>query len=172
MPNSQSTLPEEVEAVFREFRVCELTTLSRDGTPITWPTSARYLPEKGQFIITTSIGLSNKAFHIRRNPHVSLLFSYPVASGLTNPSAVLVQGDAVAPDKILTSVDGLEDYWLETIFRRQPASSMIILNPLMRKMTDWYYMRLLITITPRKIVWWPEGDFSRAAQSLEVAYVG
>jgi hypothetical protein len=32
-----------------------------------------------------------------------------------------MQGDAVAPDKVVTSVEGLEDYWRDTIFRRQPA---------------------------------------------------
>ncbi len=31
-------LPPEVGAVFEEFRTCEMSTLARDGTPITWPT--------------------------------------------------------------------------------------------------------------------------------------
>jgi hypothetical protein len=160
------TLPPEVLAVFREFRTCEFSTIGRDGTPLAWPTSARYLPEQEQFLLTTSIVYPQKAFNIRRNPHVALLFSNPTASGLDNPPAVLVQGLAAAPDKIVTSVAGLEDYWRDTIFRRQPASRLYSSNALMRYLTDWYYMRIVITVRPQTIRWWPSGDFSRSASQL------
>lgn len=161
-----SDLPPDVTAVFREFRTCEFSTIGRDGTPVAWPTSARYLPEQGQFLLTTSIAFSQKAINIRRNPHVALLFSNPTASGLVNPPAVLVQGIAAAPDKITTSVTGLEDYWRDTIFRRQPASRLYSSNALMRYLTDWYYMRLVITVRPRIIRWWPSGDFSQPASQI------
>ncbi len=159
-------LPSEVAAVFREFRTCEFSTIGRDGTPIAWPTSARYLPEQGQFLLTTSISLAQKAFNIRRNPQVALLFSNPTASGLDNPPAVLVQGIAAAPDQITTSVAGLEDYWRDTIFRRQPASRLYSSNALTRYLTDWYYMRIVITVRPQTIRWWPSGDFSQQAEKL------
>ena len=160
-------LPPEVAAVFREFRVCELTTLAQDGTPTTWPLAARYQPD-GRFLMTTSIGFPQKAFNIRRNPRVSMLFSDSTGSGLNTPPAVLVQGDAVAEDKIITSVEGLEEYWRETIFRRQPASEIIGGNAITPKLMDWYYMRLLIFVTPRLIQWWPNGDFTQPAHQLEV----
>jgi hypothetical protein len=32
-------------------------------------------------------------------------------------------------------------------------------------------MRLLIHITPRRIRWWPHGDFARPAVELEVDHV-
>ncbi len=170
-----NSLPPEVQATIREFRTCEFTTLSKNGTPVTWPVSARYLVDQERFLLTTSIGLPQKAYHIRRNPHVSLLFSDPTASGLTNPPAVLVQGDATAEDKVVTSVNaapGLREYWRETIFRRQPASAMFSNNALMRKMMDWYYMRIIIYVLPRAIYWWEAGDFSRPTKILEVAHVG
>ena len=154
-------LPPGVEAVFREFRTCEMSTLARDGAPITWPTLPFWRPEEGRFLITTSIGLPRKAFNVRRNPRVSLLFSDPTASGLTNPPAVLVQGDAEAPDEVVTSVEGFEDE-LRQVFRRQPASGFYSSNPFTRYLFDWYYMRLLIHVTPRRILWWPKGDFQRA----------
>ncbi len=75
-------LPPEVEAVFLEFRTCEMSTLARDGAPITWPTLPFWRPHEGRFLITTSIGLPHKAFNVRRNPRVALLFSDPTASGL------------------------------------------------------------------------------------------
>ena len=81
-------IPEEVEAVFREFRTCEFSTLAADGTPITWPMLPFWRAETGQFMTTTSIGLPDKAFNIRRNPRVALLFSDPTGSGLFDPPAV------------------------------------------------------------------------------------
>lgn len=161
-------LPDEVRAVFREFRTCEFSTLAKDGTPITWPTSARYQPDQARFLITTSIGLPQKAINIRRNPRVSLFFSNATASGLLSPPAVLVQGDAEAPDTIVTSVAGLEDYWRETILGRQPAAKMYSQNALTRYLTDWYYMRIVIYIQPRRIIWWPAGDMTVQPQIYEV----
>ena len=166
------TLPPEVAAVLREFRACEFTTLSKDGTPTTWPTSAWYEPGAMRFLITTSIGLPQKAFNVRRNPRVALLFSDPTGSGLTSPPAVLVQGEAIAPDKVVSSPKGLEDYWRDTIFRRQPATEALTTNPVMRKLMDYHYMRLLIWVTPRRILWWPKSDFTRPAQEVEVPHVG
>ena len=164
-----SNLPLEVEAVFREFRTCEMSTLARDGSPITWPTLPFWRPDEGRFLITTSIGLPHKAFNIRRNPRVSLLFSNPTASGLTNPPAVLVQGDGEAPDEVVTSVEGFEDE-VRRVFRRQPASGFYSSNPITRYFFDWYYMRLTIYVSPRRILWWPGGNFERSP--LEVDRVG
>ena len=168
-------LPSEVQSVVRAFRTCEFTTLSKEGKPVTWPVTTRYLTDQGHFLLTTSIGLPQKAYNIRRNPRVSLLFSNPTGSGLTDPAAVLIQGDAKAPNEIVTSVnevEGLREYWLELIFRRQPSSAMFSANPIMRKMMDWYYMRIVITVTPRAIYWWPKGDFTQPAQTIEAVHVG
>ena len=64
-------LPDEITAVFREFRTCEFTTLARDGAPITWPTLPFWQPEHGRFLVTTSIGLPQKVFNVRRDGRVS-----------------------------------------------------------------------------------------------------
>ena len=170
-PRNFSELPSEVEAVFREFRTCEMSTLARDGTPITWPTLPFWQPDEGRFMITTSISLSQKASNVRRNPRVSLLFSNPTASGLENPPAVLVQADAESPDEMMTSVEGFEDE-LRRVYRRQPASRVYSSNPLLRYFMDWYYMRLVIHVTPRRILWWPRADFSQAPLDIEADHVG
>jgi hypothetical protein len=164
-------LPPEVEAVLRAFRTCEFTTLARDGTPISWPTLPFYDEERGRVLITTSIGLPQKVFNVRRDPRVSLLFSDPTASGLVAPPAVLIQGDAEAPDEVATEIRGFEDA-LRQVYERQPASAAYGRNRLTRRLFDWYYMRLLIWVTPRRVVFWPEGDFSRAPKEVEVAHVG
>jgi general stress protein 26 len=160
-------IPEEIETVFRQFRTCEMSTLSKDGTPITWPVTPFYEPEKNRFVITTSIGLPQKAFHIRHNPKVSLFFSNPVGSGLKNPPSILVQGDAEAPDQIVTWSEELEKYW-RYIFKRQPAGKANSSNQLMRFLLDWYYMRLFVYVTPKRILKWANGDFKEKPYVLEV----
>jgi hypothetical protein len=169
-----NTLPSEVLSAVQEFRTCEFTTLSKGGVPVTWPVSALYQPEQNQFLLTSSIGFPQKAFNIRRNPRVSLLFSNPTGSGLTNPPSVLIQGDATAVDKIMVSfneVDGLREYWRDTILRRQPGSMMFSDSAIMRTMMDYYYMRILICVVPRAVYWWPESDFSKPAVTMEAVHV-
>lgn len=156
-PVPVKTIPHEIESVFTEFRTCEFSTIARDGTPITWPAATLYDPQKANFLLTTSIGLPAKVFNVRRNPRVSLLFSDPTASGLESPPAVLVQGNAEAGDEVV-SVDGLERYW-QILWKRQPMSRMYSL-PIARHFSDYYYMRLLITVTAKRILVWPSGDFT------------
>jgi hypothetical protein len=159
-------LPQGVEEVFRRFRTCEFSTLGRDGTPVTWPLVALWRPEEGRFVLTTSIGLPQKAFNIRRDPRVSLLFSDPTASGLENPPAVLVQGEAEAPDSIETSPYRLREYW-SRLFEIQPAGKVYGANRLTRYLMDWYYMRLYISVRPRRVLFWPNGDFTQAPVEAE-----
>ena len=164
-------VPAEVEAVFREFRTCEFSTLAADGTPITWPMLPFFRASTGQFMTTTSIGLPDKALNIRRNPRVSLLFSDPTGSGLFDPPAVLVQGDAVAPDEVKTSIGGFENEVM-LVYRRQPAGAMYTSNRALRWFSDWYFLRLEITVTPRRILWWECGDLSSAPTVVEAIHVG
>ena len=62
-------MPSTAGDIIRNYRTCEFTTLFRDGAPQTWPVGARLL-EDGRFLLTTSIGLPQKAFNIRRNAKV------------------------------------------------------------------------------------------------------
>lgn len=158
-------LPPEIRAVIEEFRTCELTTCAKDGGPITWPTVPFYDPARGIFIVTTSIALAQKALNVRRNPRVALLFSDPTASGLRRPPAVLIQGNAVAPDRVETEISPDVAAGIERLFRRQPAGTVYSANRLTRHIFDWYYMRLRIEVTPVRIRWWPHGDF--AARPIE-----
>lgn len=167
-------LPAEVEAVLNEFRTCELSTIAKDGTPLTWPITALFKPETGHILLTTSIGFPQKAFNIRRSPRVSLLYSNPTGSGLTNPPAVLVQGEATVSHDILTSPASnsqLKNVWLH-IMRFQPYSPIYRDDNLSHRLFDWYFMRLLITVTPYRISWWQQGDFTQVPQELEFDHVG
>src|SRR5262249_10258946 len=128
------------------------STYARDGAPQTWPTLPFHQDSTGQFVVTSSVGLPQKAYNVRRDGRVSLLFSDPTASGLHRPPTVLVQGDAVCPETVTTDLTGLED-GLALAFRRQPASAVYSSNGVMRFLMDWYYMRLTIFVTPRRILY-------------------
>jgi hypothetical protein len=168
--NRQSfDLPPDVLEVFRRFFTAELTTTGKDGMPVTWPITVRFLEDHQQFLLTTSIGMPGKLFNIRRVNRVSLSFTEPHGSGLIDPPHVVVQGHATIDETLRTSVDGLEDYWRETIFARQPASKMISDSALMRWLMDWYYIRYVITVDPVRISWWQNGDYSNDLRSIAVA---
>ncbi len=161
-------VPDEVVEVFHHFRTAELTTIGRHGTPATWPITTVYHPDRGEFLGATSIGLSQKAVNIARNPHVSLLFSEPRASRVRNPPAVLVQGDAVAEE--VTTLEGIEDVWAK-IYRFQPAARWTTWGPVMRQLVGkWYYVRIPLRISPIRILYWPAADFVETP--VEVPRVG
>ncbi|MCL4448532.1 MAG: pyridoxamine 5'-phosphate oxidase family protein [Actinobacteria bacterium] len=158
-------LNKNVLEVLKEFRCCEFSTVSRSGTPVTWPTVTLYQPDrssqskeqKDQFTVTTSISWPQKAFNIRRSPNVSLFFSDPTAAGLYNPPFVLVEGSAKVDDAIQSDTVGLEQYW-KLLYKRQPVSKLWSTLPFQPFM-DWYYMRLVIHVSPSKITWWQGKDF-------------
>jgi hypothetical protein len=117
---------------------------------VTWPVTPRLLDD-GRFLLTTSIGLPQKAFNIRRNPKVSMLFSEPMGSGVAEPGAVLIQGDATAEDRIITDVSSDKELaaLLETLVIRQPAGALWS-SRLGRRMWWSYYIRILTYVTPRR----------------------
>ena len=111
---------------------------------MTWPVSPRLLAD-GRFLLTTSIGMPQKAFNVRRNPKVSLLYSEPTGSRVTAPGAVLIQGDATAEDRIVTDMSSDKDLtaFMETISGRQPAGAFW--STWFGRRLMWpYYIRLLI----------------------------
>jgi hypothetical protein len=140
--------PEQL-AVVEQFRTCEFATLSRSGVPIAWPL-APLRREDGTFVVTTSIGLPQKAFNVRRDPRVAMLFSDPTGSGLEDAPDVLVQGTATCPDEVASGPGGVEELW-RRLYERQPASKAYSANAVSRKVMDFYYLRLQIIVTPTAV---------------------
>lgn len=135
--------------VLRAYRTCEFVTLGRDGTPLVWPTAV-WRHEDGTLLVTTSLAFAQKALNVRRDPRVALLFSDPTGSGLDHAPQIFVGGRADCPDTVMTGPEGAEDYW-RMLFERQPHSRSYLSAP-MRRLTEWYYLRLLITVTPEQVV--------------------
>jgi hypothetical protein len=133
-------------SVIDSYRTCEFVTLSKSGVPIAWPTATLRRPD-GTFLVTTSIALPQKAYNVRRDPRVAMLFSEPTASGLDGAPQLLVQGTATCPDEIVTDFRDNAEYW-RRLYERQPFNRVYSANAVTRRIFDWYYMRLLITVTP------------------------
>lgn len=134
--------------VLDAYRTCEFATLGKDGTPAAWPTAVKRRPD-GTLLLTTSLAFTQKAFNIRRDGRVALLFSDPTGSGLDPAPQIAVNGRAACPDEIMTGPQGAEDYW-SMLFVRQPHSRGYVRAP-MRPLMDWYYLRLLITVEPERV---------------------
>ncbi|GAA4609387.1 hypothetical protein BJY16_007300 [Actinoplanes octamycinicus] len=136
-------------AVLDAYRTCELATLTSSGSPVAWPTSG-LRRDDGTFLLTTSLGYPQKAFNIRRDGRVALLFSDPTASGLDTPEQILVQGVAACPDEIhVDPVGDLSRLWAR-LMQRQPSSQKYLNWPA-TVMADFYFMRLLITVHPTAV---------------------
>ncbi|MGA5464934.1 pyridoxamine 5'-phosphate oxidase family protein [Mycobacterium sp. NPDC050041] len=164
-------MPTAALDIIDRYFTCELTTLGRGGAPQTWPVSPRLLAD-GRFLVATSIGLPQKAFNIRRDPRVSMLFSEPTGSGVAAPGAVLIQGDAVAEDAIVTDALADPDFaaLMQTVARRQPAGA--IWHSRVGRRVFWsYYMRILMHVTPRRALYWPNRDFAAAPIELDLSEV-
>ena len=172
-------LPGPVLDVFKHFYTAEMTSLARDGTPITWPVLPIFWERRGVFVTFTSIGLPQKAFNLRRNPKTALLFSESTGSDLENPPIVLVQGCALAEDRLIVSGEDSDPELLEALvnqaqkmIERQPAMPLYMSNPVTRYLMDWYFMRLMIVIEPRTITWWEGGSYDHPPQRWEAGNVG
>jgi hypothetical protein len=153
-------------AIIKNYRTCEFTTVFRDGTPQIWPVSPLLLGD-GRLLLCTSIGFPQKVFNIRRNPKVSLLFSEPTGSGLSNPGAVLICGEAVADDRVIADVTSLPILGELTriVMERQPASRFMS-SLVGRRVFPSYYWRLAIYVEPAKVFFWPTRDFTMTPHTL------
>jgi hypothetical protein len=164
-------LPPEISGVLCEYYTCEVTTVNRQGQPITWPSLPYFYEAAGQILLTVSIAFPVKAFNVRRHPQISLLYSDPTGSGLEQAPAVLIQGDAEVSELLDFTSPQIRGLFRVTS-RRQPDVRRFTSNRFMRKLFTWYlYQRLVITVLPRSIKVWPQGDFSIAPKEIEVKYV-
>lgn len=164
-------IPSEISTVLREYYTCEVTTVNRQRQPITWPSLPYYDEETGQIILTVSIAFPVKAFNARRHPQVSLLYSDPTGSGLDQLPSVLIQGDAKVKE-LLNYTDPQILELFRVTGQRQPDSRRFVSNKFVRRIFTWYlFQRLVITVEPRRMQVWKQGDFSAAPKEIEVKYV-
>jgi len=164
-------IPSEINTVLREYYTCEVTTVNRQGQPITWPSLPYYDEKTGQIVLTVSIAFTVKAYNARHHPQVSLLYSDPNGSGLDRPPAVRVQGDATVAELLNYTTPQILGLFRVT-GRRQPDSRRFTSNRFVRSIFTWYlFQRLVITVEPQRIQVWQQGDFNAVPKEIEVKYV-
>lgn len=56
---------------------------------------------------------------------------------------------------------------METVFARQPAGAFMS-SWLGRRLFPFYYVRILIQVTPRRAFFWPTRDFTSPPQELDL----
>jgi Pyridoxamine 5'-phosphate oxidase len=144
-------LPGEVQAVFEHFITTEFTTVDRKGQPITWPVTPYYKPGEECIDVTTGLGYPKKANDARSNPMVALLFSDPTGSGLEDASMVLVQGTADVDDRDLAA--NRERYSRESV-AKLPGTAKLQPPDRIKRMLDWYFMRIYIHVRPERVFVW------------------
>jgi general stress protein 26 len=148
-----SILPEPVEQLLEAALVGELTVVDATGHPVTYPLIPLYDGEK--IYLTSSTLFSRKLEHIKGNPKVSLSITDPIAVGGRMDRAT-VQGDARVIEE---DPHGGWERLLPIWERKEPA---IVSFLKVRVALPLFFERALIEITPRRSLYWPDGDAATA----------
>jgi hypothetical protein len=152
-----ASLPDDVQAVFDRFITTELTTVGRDGQPVTWPVNPFYERGAPCIDVTTGLGWPKKASDARANPLVAALFSDPIGSGLSDPPMVLVQGTAAVDDHDL---EGNRVRYEREFADKLPGSARFTPPPSFKRFMTWYYWRIYINVRPERVYVWPHGEIA------------
>lgn len=148
-----AAMPEPVGRLLEAALVGELTAIDRRGRPVTYPLIPLWDGEK--VYLTSSALFSRKLDHIRANPRVALSITDPVAVGGATDRAT-IQGDARIIDE--DPHGGWER--LLPIWERKEPSIVLFLKA--RVALPLFFERAMIEITPRRVLYWADGDASRA----------
>ena len=148
-----STLPEPVEQLLDAALVGELTVVDGTGHPVTYPLIPLYDGER--IYLTSSTLFSRKLEHIKGNPKVSLSITDPIAVGGRTDRAT-VQGDARVIEE--DPHGGWER--LLPIWEKKEPSIVLFLKA--RVALPLFFERSLIEITPRRALYWADGDAATA----------
>ena len=149
-------LPEPVERLLGEALVGELTVVGQHGEPITHPLIPLY---DGEHVLMHSSTLfSRKLEHIKRNPHVAVALSDPVAlRGLTDRATIVGTARVIEDDP--------HDQWERLILdlwrKKEPVIDAFLK---MRVALPLFFERAVIEITPQRCLYWAGGDTSRAPE--------
>ena len=155
-----AVVPEPVAVLLDTALVGELSVVDSNGRPVTYPLIPLWDGEK--VYMTSSSLFSRKLEHIRGNPKVSVSITDPVVVGGAVGRAT-IQGDA----RIIE--DDPHGGWerLLPIWERKEPSIVYFLK--VRVALPLFFERALIEITPRRVLYWSDGD---AAGAPAVTAVG
>ena len=146
-------LPQPVERLLNEALVGELTVIGLGGQPITHPLIPLYDGER--ILMHSSTLFSRKLEHIKRNPHVSVSLTDPVAMrGLTDRATIQGTARIVEDDPHSQWERLILDLWR----KKEPVIDAFLK---MRVALPLFFERAVIEITPERCLYWEGGDTSR-----------
>ena len=154
-----ATLPEPIEGLLEAALVGELTVVDSAGHPVTYPLIPLYDGE--HIYLTSSTLFSRKLEHIKANPKVSLSLTDSIAVGGRTDRAT-IQGDARVIEE--DPHGGWER--LLPIWEKKEPSIVFFLKQ--RVALPLFFERSLIEITPRRALYWPDGNPATAPQATTV----
>jgi general stress protein 26 len=147
------TIPAQAAELLEQALVAELTVVDPGGRPITYPLIPLWDGER--IYMTSSTLFSRKLDHIGQNPNVAVSVTDPVSVG-GRTDRVTVQGDArVIADDPHGGWERLLPIWSA----KEPA---IVSFLKVRVALPLFFERALIEITPRRVLYWKDGDPSVA----------
>src|SRR3954451_21033924 len=158
-----STLPEPVERLLDAALVGELTVVDGAGRPVTYPLIPLY--DGTRIYMTSSTLFSRKLEHIKANPKVAVSITDPVAVGGRADRAT-IQGDARVIEE---DPHGGWERILPVWEKKEPA---IVAFLKARVALPLFFERSLIEITPRRSLYWADGDASAAPTIASAGPVG
>ncbi len=148
-----ATMPTPVAELLDQALVGELTVVDANGRPVTYPLIPLYDGER--VYLTSSTLFSRKLEHINGNPRVSLSITDPVSVGGRTDRAT-IQGDA----RIIA--DDPHGGWARLLPIWEAKEPSIVYFLKQRVALPLFFERALIEITPRRVLYWPDGDARQA----------
>ena len=148
-----SVLPAPVEQLLDAALVGELTVVDAAGHPVTYPLIPLFDGER--IYLTSSTLFSRKLEHIKGNAKVALSITDPVAVG-GRPDRATIQGDARVIEE--DPHGGWEP--LLPIWEKKEPSIVSFLKA--RVALPLFFERSLIEITPRRALYWADGEAATA----------
>lgn len=151
-------MPDVVDRLLQKALVAELAVVKANGEPVVH--SLIPLWDGERVYMTSSVLFSKKLERIKRNPRVSFSITDPVAvDGLT--ARCTIQGDArIIEDDIHTSWERVLPLWRA----KEPGIDFFLGK---RVALPLFFERSMIEITPRRVLWWEDGDTSKPPQVRE-----
>ena len=142
-------LPDPVERLLEVALVAEVTVIGRNRRPITHPLIPLYDGER--IYLHSSTLFSKKLEHLKRDPHIAISLSDPVAMK-GNPDRATIQGTATIIEEDPHS--DWERLILELWRRKEPAIDAFLKA---RVALPLFFERAVISVTPKRCLYWADG---------------
>ena len=155
MTNLIAQLPDHVRAVVERGTFADFATVSAAGVPIDTPTYYFPSDDLATLDIATGLAYPAKAERARRNPKVGML----VEGGPGQP-VVSVRGRAAVRDSDFSA--NARRYLSETGFDRIAFG----LGWDVARQAVWYWTRLIVEVTPERILWWESPEACEGAPNV------